>query len=109
MKKYLSFVILVLIQMLVFYITPLFAGPTDMMGLIVLIIFFTFIISILMGIYKYKVKYIFPIIVAAAFIPSVFIYYNESAIVHALWYFSVSVVGILFGSFIKFIISLIKK
>lgn len=109
MKKYLSFVILVLIQILVFYITPLFAGPTDMMGLIVLIIFFTFIISILMGVYKYKLKYIFPIIVAATFIPSIFIYYNESALVHSLWYFIVSVIGIFIGCLIKFIISLIKK
>ena len=35
-----------------------------------------------------------------AFIPSVFIYYNESALIHSVWYFVVSVVGTAIGTVI---------
>ena len=37
MKKYLKEILILLIQLFMFYVFPLFAGPTDVMGMIVLL------------------------------------------------------------------------
>lgn len=51
-----------------FYIFPLFAGPTDTMGMVILIILVTFILSIEIGIIsKEKIKYLYSIIIAILF------------------------------------------
>ena len=95
--------VILLIQLLVYYVLPLFAGPADMMGLVVLIIFLTFILSLLMGIIsKKKIKFLFPLIVSIVFIPSVLIYYNDSAYIYIIWYLIDSIIGILTGTIIKF-------
>ena len=102
MKKYLKEIIILIIHLLVFYIMPLFAGPSDTMGLIVLIILLTFILSILIGsLSKEKIKYLYPIIISILFIPSIFIYYNDSALVHSLWYLIISFIGIGLGIIIN--------
>lgn len=106
MSKYMKEIIILLIQLFMFYIFPLFAGPTDAMGMVFLIIITTFILSLTITIIsKLKIKYIYGIITSIIFIPSVFIYYNESALIHSLWYLIISYVGI----FIGFIINLIFK
>ena len=98
MKRFIKEIIILLIQMFMFYIFPLFAGPTDAMGMVLLIILVTFVLSIIIGsISKEKIKYLYPIIISITFIPSVFIYYNESALVHTLWYLVISSVGLVFG------------
>jgi len=84
-----------------FYIFPLFAGPTDAIAMVFLIIVATLLLSIIIGsISKEKIKYLYPIIVAILFIPSIFIYYNESALIHSIWYLVVSTVGLLVGTII---------
>lgn len=101
MKKYIKEIIILLIQLFVFYILPLFAGPTDIMGLVLLIILSTLLLSIIIGsVSKVKIKYLYPIIVAILFIPSIFIYYNESALIHSVWYLVVSMIGLLIGTII---------
>ena len=98
MKKYIKEIIILLIQIFMFYIFPLFAGPTDAMGMVVLILLATFILSIIIGaISKEKLTYTYPLIISILFIPSVFIYYNESALVHTIWYFIDSLVGTIIG------------
>lgn len=102
MNKYLKEFIILLIQLFMFYIFPLFAGPTDVMGMVVVILSVTFILSILLvSISKVKVKYCYPIVVAILFIPSVFIYYNVSALIHSVWYFIDSCLGMLIGISVK--------
>ena len=91
MKKYLKEILILLIQLFMFYVFPLFAGPTDVMGMIVLLILATLLLSNL------KVKYLYPIIIAITFVPSVFIYYNETALIHSLWYLAVSSFGLIIG------------
>lgn len=44
MKKYIKELIILIIQILLFYIFPLTAGPTDEMGMVMLIILTTFIL-----------------------------------------------------------------
>ena len=92
MKKYLKEILILLIQLFMFYVFPLFAGPT------VLLILATLLLSILIGsISNLKVKYLYPIIIAITFVPSVFIYYNETALIHSLWYLAVSSFGLIIG------------
>lgn len=98
MKKYAKELLILLIQLFMFYIFPLFAGPTDVMGMVVLIILATFILSVIIGAVSEKeIKYLYPIVTATSFIPSIFIYYNETAMVHFGWYLIVSIVGLLIG------------
>ena len=98
MKKYLKEILILLIQLFMFYVFPLFAGPTDVMGMIVLLILATLLLSILIGsISNLKVKYLYPIIIAITFVPSVFIYYNETAFIHSLWFLAVSSFGLIIG------------
>ena len=99
MKKYLKEIIILLIQLFMFYIFPLFAGPTDAMGMVFLILITTLILSIILGtISNKKIKYLYPIVISILFIPSIFIYYNESALVHALWYLVVSFIRLVLGT-----------
>ena len=98
MKKYLKEIIIFLLQIFIFYILPLFAGPTDIMGLVFLMLLSTFLLSLIIGIIsKNKIKYYYPVSVALLFIPTIFIYYNESALIHSIWYLVISLIGFLIG------------
>ena len=73
MKKYLKEFIVLLMQIFMFYIFPLFAGPTDAMGMVLIIIIVTFILSLIVGnISNSKLKYLYPIITTIIFIPSIY-------------------------------------
>ena len=105
MKRYLKEIIILLIQLFMFYIFPLFAGPTDAIGMVILILLATILLSFILGVIsKEKIRYLYPFSVAIMFIPSVFVYYNESALVHSLWYLIVSIVGLLIGIIIEILI-----
>lgn len=105
MKRFIKEIIILIIQIFMFYIFPLFAGPTDAMGMVFIIIFTTLLLSVILGsISKEKIKFLYPIVIAILFVPSVFIYYNETALVHSTWYFVISTIGILLGA-----LSRIKK
>ena len=102
MRLYIKEIIVMLFQLFMFYVFPLFAGPTDAMGMVVLIILTTFLLSIIIGlISNKKIKYLYPVITAIVFIPSVFIYYNETAMIHSMWYLVVSGIGMLIGAIIR--------
>ena len=109
MKKYFGFSLLILLELFMFYIFPMFAGETDAIGMVFIIIFATFVLSFIAGLLKNKLKYTYPFIISIIFIPSVFIYYNESALVHSLWYLVVSIVGLGFGSLAKLLINKFSK
>ena len=106
MKRFIKEIVILLIQLFMFYIFPVFAGPTDAMGMVVLIILVTFVLSIIIGsISKEKIKYLYPIIISILFIPSVFIYYNKSALIHSVWYLAISFMGLIIGVIIRIIIN----
>mgnify|MGYP002264439575 CR=1 FL=1 len=89
-----------------FYVFPLTAGPTDAMGMVFLIIVATFVLAIIMGsVSKKKAKYVYPLLVSVLFIPSVFIYYNDSALIHSIWYLVISSVGLLIGALMQYFFS----
>lgn len=110
MKRYIKELIILALQLSVFYVLPLFAGPTDLMGLVLLIVITTFLLSLAIGVISNKkLKYLYPIVTALVFLPTVPIYYNGSALLHAVWYLLVSGVGLLIGFGINFVIGKLKQ
>lgn len=101
MKKYIVEIVAFVMQLFMFYIFPLFAGPTDGMGMVVLILLSTLILSVLVAsISRNKLKYFYPAATAVAFLPSAFLHYNVTAFVHAVWYLVVSAAGVAVGTII---------
>lgn len=110
MKKHLKEIITLLLQLLMFYIFPLFAGPTDAMGMVFLILLSTLLLSFILGcISNQHIKFLYPFAVAVLFVPSVFIYYNSSALIHSVWYLIVSSAGLGVGSLIHALIQLLTR
>ena len=106
MKKYFKEIAILIAQLLMFYVFPLTAGPTDAMGMVFLIIVATFVLAIIMGsVSKKKAKYAYPLLVSVLFIPSVFIYYNDTALIHSIWYLVISSVGLLIGALMQYFFS----
>lgn len=102
MKNYLKEIIILLIQLFMFYIFPIFTGPTDAMGMVFLIWLSTIVLGLVVAIISNKkIKYLYPIVISILFIPTVFIYYNESALVHSLWYLVSSSIGMILGTIIN--------
>lgn len=98
MKKYPKEIIVILLQILTFYLMPKIVGNIGALAMVFSLLLTTFILSIIIGVIsKNKVKYFYPIAVAILFIPTIWIYYNESAFIHSLWYLVVSYVGLFIG------------
>ena len=102
MKKVWKEIFITLIQLFMFYVFPLFAGPTDAMGMVILILLATLLLSAVMGsISKSRIRYLYPAAAAVLFVPSVWIFYNESALIHALWYLAAASIGLVLGIIIQ--------
>ena len=102
MRKFVKEIIILVVQSAVFYLVPLFGMTDNPMGMVLLIVLLTLGLSLILGaVSKEKIKYLYPVIISVLFIPSVFIYYNETALVHALWYLVVSLVGVAIGTVIN--------
>ncbi len=99
MKKYITEIHITAIQLSLFYVLPLFARPIGAFGMVFLLILSTLILSFVLGMMsKNKIKFFYPIAIAIVFIPSIWIYYNESALIHCVWYFVISLIGMSIGS-----------
>ena len=110
MKRYIKETVISFIQLLIFYIYPAFALRVDPIAAVLIMLFLTLTLSIVLGIIsKERIKFLYPIAAAIVFLPTVLIYYNESALVHALWYFTVSLGGVVFGSGIKMLVGVIRS
>ena len=110
MKKYLKEIIILIIQLFMFYIYPIFCGPNDAIGMVIIILFTTLLLTtILSSISNNKIRFLYPVVISLFFIPSIFIWYNESALIHSLWYFVVSLIGLLLGNIFNLINKKISK
>lgn len=110
MKKYIKEIIILSLQLFMFYIFPMFAGPTDAIGMVFLIIISTLVLSFVLGIFSgNSLKFLYPIVTAVAFVPSVFIYYNQTALIHSVWYLVVSAVGLAVGTIINIIFNKVQR
>lgn len=110
MKKYLKETVIVLLQLLLFYILPLLAGPTDAMGMVLLMLLGTLVLSFLLGcLSANRLKYAYSPVAALAFLPSIPLYYNSSAFIHALWYLVIAAIGLGLGSMLRKLILFFKS
>ncbi|MBP5661696.1 MAG: hypothetical protein J6X30_00905 [Clostridia bacterium] len=105
MKRYVAEIVILLAQIAVFYVTPLTGGLNNPMGMVLLILLLTFALSALLGgLSRLRVKFLYPVLTALLFLPSVWLFYNESAWIHALWYLFVSFVGLGIGVAVRAIV-----
>lgn len=105
MKKHLAEYIALILQFFMFYVFPLFNSSVNAMGMVFLIIIATFLISLFLGFFSGRItKLLYPAVISILFLPSVFIYYNSSALVHALWYLVISLGAIVAGSIVRLMI-----
>ena len=90
-------------QLVLFYVYPLVAG--EPIGMVLIIVSATLLLSLVLGIVSSrKIKFLYPFAASVAFLPTVFLYYNESALVHAIWYLVVAGTGVCAGAVIRAVV-----
>ena len=98
-KKGLIFFIL---QLIIFYIFPLLAGPTEIIALVLVQFVATFVLSFIVGAFSISdIKFVFPVVATLAFIPVIMIYMNNSAYIYLAVYAVITVVGVLLGTKVR--------
>ena len=87
-----------LIIFIAFYLVPILIKDTGsgMFILLIVIPLITLITSIIYGL-RNTFDFIYPLIVAILFIPTLFINYNTSALVYVIVYSMIAVIGELLG------------
>ena len=99
MKRYIKELAILTVQLFLFYLLPLFAGPTDAMGMVVLMLLGTLTLSLALGaVSRSPFKWGYPALCAVLFLPSIPLYYNFSALIHTVWYLVIAAGGLLLGS-----------
>ena len=110
MKRYLPEGVILLLQTLTFYVGPTLAGPTEVIAMVILMLFGTVLLGFAMGCISGKrIKFLYPLVTGLIFIPTIFIYYNSSASIHAVWYFCFALAGEALGSLLRLIFLKITK
>ena len=102
MKKIREMSVYLIVIILAFYVLPAFINDTGtgIFFLLILTPIICFITSIIYGI-RHSFNLIFLLLIMALFIPTIFIFYNESAAVYVLIYGIIEAIGNLLGSLIK--------
>ena len=102
MKKIREMSVYLIVIILAFYVLPAFINDTGtgIFFLIILTPIICFVTSIIYGI-RHSFNLIFLLIIMILFIPTIFIFYNESAAVYVLIYSIIATIGNLLGSLIK--------
>ena len=85
-----------------FYVLPVLINDTGtgIFFLLILIPIICFLTSLIYGI-RHSFNLIFLLLIIALFIPTIFIFYNESAAVYVLIYGIIATTGNILGSLIK--------
>lgn len=101
-NKYSADITIFIVQIAIFYLFPLFTGEFGEIMMVFFIILCTFAVSLMAPIFLHrKVRFFYPIATPVLFIPSVFIYYNESALLQTVWYFIICVIGFSLGLILR--------
>ena len=102
MKKIREMSVYLIVITLAFYVLPAFINDTGtgIFFLLILTPIICFITSIIYGI-RHSFNLIFLLLIMDLFIPTIFIFYNESAAVYVLIYGIIEAIGNLLGSLIK--------
>ena len=102
MKKIREMSVYLIVIILAFYVLPAFINDTGtgIFFLLILTPIICFLTSIIYGI-RHSFNLIFLLLIMALFIPTIFIFYNESAAVYVLIYGIIATTGNILGSLIK--------
>lgn len=102
MKKIREMSVYLIVITLAFYVLPAFINDTGsgIFFLLILIPIICFLTSLIYGI-RHSFNLIFLLLIMILFIPTIFIFYNESAAIYVLIYGIIAVIGNLLGSLIK--------
>ena len=102
MKKIREMSVYLIVITLAFYVLPAFINDTGsgIFFLLILIPIICFLTSIIYGI-RHSFNLIFLLLIMILFIPTIFIFYNESAAIYVLIYGIIATIGNLLGSLIK--------
>lgn len=93
-KKIIPYVIYAVVLALAFYLLPLLIQDTGSAMFVLLLVApaLTFIASLIFGV-RQGFSVILPLLVAVLFVPTLFIFYNESAWVYIIAYAVVALIG----------------
>ncbi len=102
MKKLLVMTPYLIINILAFYLLPMVAFNTGLAMVVLLIItpIICFLTSLLYGL-KNGLHWLYAILTAILFTPTIFIFYNHTAIFYIYAYGIIAVIGNLIGGLIK--------
>ena len=102
MKKIREMSVYLIVIILAFYVLPVFINDTGtgIFFLLILTPIICFVTSIIYGL-RHSFNLIFLLLIMSLFIPTIFIFYNESAAVYVLIYGIIAAIGNLLGSLIK--------
>ena len=105
-KKALPYLLIILIA---FYVLPLFIADTGS-GMFMLLLVIPVICTIVSLVYGKKEKFnlVYSLIVAVLFIPAVFIYFNDSALVYVLLYGIISLLSNYIGKMVVCLVCLYR-
>ena len=103
MGKYKKETAAAVMQLAVFWLVPLFfsfgKGKGGAIFMVQLMLICTFALSaFLWAGSENKAKYLFPVFAALMFLPTAPVYYNSTALIHSLWYFIASCIGMGMGA-----------
>ena len=100
MKKIQNQIPYLFIIVLAFYGLPFIGQESGMVTLLILFPLVCFLSAIVYGV-KHSFSLVYSILVMALFIPTIFIFYNETASIYVGIYGVISLVGNLLGNFIR--------
>ena len=100
MKKIKNLLPYLFIMGLAFYGFPFIDRESGMLTLLILFPIVCFLVALVYSV-KHSFSLVYSIIVMALFIPTIFIFYNETASIYVGMYGVISIVGNLLGSFVK--------
>ena len=100
MKNIQNFSPYLFIMVLAFYGLPFIDRESGMLTLLILFPLVCFLSAIVYGV-RHSFSLVYSILVMALFIPTIFIFYNETANIYVGIYGVISLVGNLLGTFIQ--------
>ena len=100
MKKIQNQIPYLLFMVLAFYGLPFIDQESGMLTLLILFPLLCLLSAFVYGV-KHSFSLVYSILVMALFIPTIYIYYNETATFYIVVYGVISLVGNLLGSFIR--------
>lgn len=97
MKRIIFELLVVLFQLIALYVLPVIADATDVMGLVVINVIISFVLTIICVLFsKYHFKYIYPVIILILSLPTIFIFFNVCSL-YIIYYFISSVLAEVIG------------